>query len=436
MRIPGADKAIANLIAWSQREEWTHLSRQVLADHFDEIFEQFGITMDGIAQQLGEDAIRMIMGCVLEDFFTARFDEDGANVIDDYLRRRGWKEKVAARRYLEALRDSKLSLHEVVDLVPGQEMTVKDLIRGGDPVTVKEKLGSETAARWDCIAARVVTVNGQSYFTGGMLLIGRPLADEFLASLDTMMKAAKRKMRAEAKATGETIDIDDDELRDALLDGASPMLVQMWLADALEQASRPMPEVRNNDGDEIVFAEVRFPITAAAARLVERLDACQELDRDDPMGTHWTWLETEQAATGASSPGQVSWDTKSDAGTRILGSVEIKGRALTLSVNSLRRAERGQTLLASLLDGLVGQPMTALQSLDRALDERRDTPPPEPALPPRGGGRSHAVLFRPALPPDPRCADSLLRWQIPPAGRQDQEGQGTGGGLAQAPGER
>jgi hypothetical protein len=40
---------------------------------------------------------------VLEDFFAARFGEEGElNVVDDYLKRRGWREKVPAKHYLRA----------------------------------------------------------------------------------------------------------------------------------------------------------------------------------------------------------------------------------------------------------------------------------------------------------------------------------------------
>ena len=387
MRIPGADKAIDNLIAWSTREEWAPLREEILADHFDEVLDRFGISVDDIAEKLGGPAIGMVLGCVIEDFFAARFGEDGDNVVDEYLRRRGWKEKVPARRYLEALRDSVLSLYEVVSLIPGKQMTVKDLIRGGEPVVVNEKSGSETAALWDCIAARVVNVNGQTYFTGGMLLFDRQLADDYIAGLEKMLASAQRKMRAKAKTKGETVDVSDSDLRNALLENASPMFVQIWLTDALERVSRPMPEVRNTDGDEIVFAEVRFPITGVERDVIGRLDACRDFDRDDPESRHWTWLDAAKPRKGsrasAKSAGDgATWDTKNDAGARILGSVEIKGRAVILSANSMRRAEHGQGLLAAILADSVGQPMTSVQSLDRVLDERRDSPPLEPQLPP------------------------------------------------------
>ena len=75
----------------------------MFAQYFDAVYDSYDMTMEEIADLLGE-SFGMIFGCVLENFFSARFGEEGANVIDDYLKRRGWREKVAARRYLAALR--------------------------------------------------------------------------------------------------------------------------------------------------------------------------------------------------------------------------------------------------------------------------------------------------------------------------------------------
>ncbi len=92
MRIPGADKAIDNLLKWSAKEDWNSFREQVFAEHFDMICDRFDTTKQEIADLLG-DSFGMVFGCVLEDFFTARFGDEGEkNVIDDYLRRRGWRE--------------------------------------------------------------------------------------------------------------------------------------------------------------------------------------------------------------------------------------------------------------------------------------------------------------------------------------------------------
>jgi hypothetical protein len=98
MRIPGADEAIGNLIKWSEKDEWAPYRQQVFAEHFELILERFDISEQTIVDLLDE-AFGMVAGFVLEDFFTARFGEKGElNVVDDYLKRRGWREKVPAKR--------------------------------------------------------------------------------------------------------------------------------------------------------------------------------------------------------------------------------------------------------------------------------------------------------------------------------------------------
>jgi hypothetical protein len=54
----------------------------------------------------------VLTACAVEDFLTRSHDKDGRNVVDDYLKRRGWKESVTNKRYMQALRDSKMSLYE------------------------------------------------------------------------------------------------------------------------------------------------------------------------------------------------------------------------------------------------------------------------------------------------------------------------------------
>ena len=84
---------------------------------------------------------------VLEAFVTARFGAHGElHVVVDSLERRGWCGSAPAGRSLEALRDSTLSLHEIIDIVRGRSMTVRDLLLGATPVRVEEKLGSQGAA--------------------------------------------------------------------------------------------------------------------------------------------------------------------------------------------------------------------------------------------------------------------------------------------------
>ena len=382
MRIRGADKAIDNLVKWSAKEEWSPFREQMFAEHFDMICDRFDTTEEEIADLLG-DAFGMVFGCVLEDFFTARFGDEGEkNVIDDYLKRRGWREKVPAKRYLEAVRDSVLSLYEVVELDPGHSMTVRDLVLGGDPITVEEKLGSETAARWDRIAGRIVTVNKKIYFTGSLLLFPHDVADKVLSGIEEMVKSIRKKLRREAKKQGEPADFKDGDLREMLLHTSARLFIRIWLIDALYRASGPLPEVRNTDGDEIVFSEARFPITGEVAKVIAGLDEIDEFEKDDPNELRWTWQGPGSPSQRVSRGRSFTFETDNDAGRTILGNIEIADDALVLSTNSKERVDTGRDLLLSRLDGLVGQPLTSHQTLEKMLDERSGSAPVQSELPP------------------------------------------------------
>ena len=59
-------------------------------------------------------------GVIGEFWGECDFEPDGQNVIDDYLKRRGWRESVPAKRYLQAHKKSVMSLYEVTETRPGR----------------------------------------------------------------------------------------------------------------------------------------------------------------------------------------------------------------------------------------------------------------------------------------------------------------------------
>jgi hypothetical protein len=366
---------------WSEKEDWNYFREQVFAEHFDMICDRFDTTKEEIAELLGE-SFGMLFGCALEDFFTARFGDEGDNIIDDYLKRRGWREKIPAKRYLAAMRDSTLSLYEVVDLDPGHNITVRDLVLGGDPITLEEKLGSESAALWDRIAGRIVTVNKKLYFTGSLLLFPQEVADQVLSGIEDMVRSLKKKLRREAKKQGEPADINDRELREMFLHASARLFTRTWLIDVLGRASESLPEVRNTDGDELVFSEARFPITGELANVIAGLDAINEFERDDPDELQWNWLGHGSPTKRVSRGKSHTFKAEDDAGRTILGNIEIGEDTLILSTNSVERADKGRDLVLSRLDGLVGPPLTSHQTLEKMLDERSGSAPVQSELPP------------------------------------------------------
>ena len=374
MSVPGRIEAIRNIVKWSARDDWASCCEQVFGEHLDPIADKFDMTSDEISKTLG-DAFSMLYGVMLEDFFTARFgDNSERNVIDDYIKRRGWRETVSAKRYLTAVRDSVISLYEVVDLVPGRSMTVRDMIRGGDPVTVEEKLGSESAARWDRIAARIVRVNKNNCFTGGMLPVSYESSSRLMTHFEEMEKVFRTNLRREAKKLGDSSENTPQAVKVQLLQrSGARFFTQAWLIDALGRIQAPLPEMYNSDGDKILFSVVRFPVTGDEAKLITVIDGIENIERNEPEGASWTWL-------GRGSPSQriaiskgkgFSLQTVDASGRTSLGSIEVKSRSLLLSTNSQERAERGRDLLLSHLGTLVGTPLTSHEAIERALERTK-----------------------------------------------------------------
>ena len=323
---------------------------------------------------------------------TCDFEPDGRNVIDDYLKRCGWKEPAPVRHYLEALRRSVMSIYEVVGTTPGRHFMARDLIRGGEPIQVKDKLASRSLAQWDRVAARMLPVGNEVHMAGGVVPLtfedSSALLDEFAQARKSFARGVKRRARQEGVSIG---DVDQYPVQEAILGEMAPLLTQAWLARALRGAlGQSMPNLVNFDGDKLIFSETRFPIQdpTRSGEIESRLDGLPDLVRDEAEQPTWTWL-TDAPPSGTvagTSPDAVMVKTYDEHGGRVLGSVRLDPAAVVLQTNSVERAERGRSWLAEVLGSLVKAPLTALQTPEQAMAEHAATggvqPPPEPPLPP------------------------------------------------------
>src|ERR1700757_1335896 len=76
------------------------------------------ISFNEIGEVLDDQWATTLWGCAFEDFLTRAIGVHGSNVVDVYLKRRGWKEGAQAKAYMKALRNSVMSLYEVSGIVP------------------------------------------------------------------------------------------------------------------------------------------------------------------------------------------------------------------------------------------------------------------------------------------------------------------------------
>ena len=165
---------IDGLIAWVRRE-WREAMASAFHHHVAAACEGAGIELSDLPRVIDEHAFSAVWGSAFEDLL-ARDLPDGRNVVDDYLKRRGWKESVPTREYMAGLRRSVLSLYEVSEVAPGESMALRDLVRGGDPVRVTERSGSRNLHQWDRIATRIIPLRSGAVISGTLLFFDRESA--------------------------------------------------------------------------------------------------------------------------------------------------------------------------------------------------------------------------------------------------------------------
>ena len=265
---------------------------------------------------------------------------------------------------------------EVSEVVPGQSMTLRDLLRDVAPVTVREHGATQTLVNWDKIAARVVDVNGRHGISGALL--------PFSAEGAVRVVDAFSRLADETQDTAES----DPSDRDALLGASGPMFTNMWLLDCLGKAMPgSAPDMVNADGDDLVFHRIVFPLAKGVVgkSLIRRLNAAQWLE--PASDSFWNWLAP---ATKNKKPqatkGKRAFVTTMDDGTPVFANVELAGRKLIVEVNSAARAERAITQMGEWLGDCVSAPMAEIRTLDQVMaddaartpqDEALDIPPHE-----------------------------------------------------------
>jgi hypothetical protein len=239
---------------------------------------------------------------------------DGRLVVDRFLEE-GPALSASERLFLETVRRSSMHLYEIEDLVPGQSLSLRDVLEG-DRVTVREQAGSRTMNRHEWIAARITPsgASGQPEIEMGIVPITPFLRNGVLARLT--------EERARVLKDPETS-----------VEDFYKMLGPVLLHDVLvaQVLHPPIPQLANTDGEPMLWTKVRFE-AADPQQLSAALDTLEGLERADEEGASvWSW-------SGRNKDGKpVS-----------LGRLELRGASLTLEANSAERATRGRAILEAL----------------------------------------------------------------------------------------
>src|SRR5437016_4296064 len=170
---------------------------------------------------------------------------------------------------MSALRTSVMSLYEVSDIVQDTSFRARDLVRGGDPILISERLATRSLKQWDRIATRVVQIGPQMLISGAVLPYDREASQKVLKLLRNIAKRTDK----ERQKLADTVrrDVNDPTIvnglsQAALLRAAAPTITTIWLIDIIDRATAPqIPEVRNAEGDVLLFCTVHYFFAGGAA---------------------------------------------------------------------------------------------------------------------------------------------------------------------------
>lgn len=360
---------------WARREPWRERLAEILGNHLDQACELHDIEADTLFDLIG-DAAFTATDCAFEDLCTLTWD-DGSNLVTDYLKRRGWKETATTRTYLEALRDSVMSIYEVVDVTPGDSFLARDLVRGGDPVRVSDERATQTLVPWDIIAARVLTVRGANRLTTAVLAFDRDLAQDLLDMID------RAKAHATEIAAESAENLDNDVLRtrfeeqflaqNTILATAAASITTFWLDEVIASCLAPFPQLVNHDGDAVKLLALHYRLLPGTS-VGTVADALSEMTALQPGedGRSWSWIMPDESPptkgrrkkTGDQRPEHTIY------GYLALTSEPTAEDTLTVFVNSEPRLERIRELVEPVLGNMVGAPLVETLTPEQVLAQR------------------------------------------------------------------
>jgi hypothetical protein len=371
-------RSLTGVIKWLHREEWCSAFDEWLDRHLGRACAKAGIAIDELPDVVGEEHSSVLWGCVLEDFL-ARDLDDGRNIVDDYLKRRGWKETASNRAYLAALRSSAMSLYEVSGIVRDVSFLARDLVRGGEPIRVSERSGTHYLKPWDRIAARIVTVGARTEMAGGVLPFDHAASEAVLEAFRNASRNAHAEAVDLARKLGRAAD--DPVLARALSDtqvlrASAFLFTNIWLGEALRRTLNPtLPEMCNSDGDELVFITVHYPLRpeVSADMIRDALAAVPAFRAES--ATFWNWIGSgkRNGKTKKADP-RLMITTMNDESV-VLGTLKLKHNLLVFETNSKPRAGRGRALIEPPLDKLVGEPLLESRTVTELMASPRSGTP-------------------------------------------------------------
>ena len=185
-------------------------------------------------------------------------------VLDAFLEAQAWSLTPGEREWLAAQQASWYSLHEVLEVVRGRGLRLRDLLTLQERF-VHEVKGTTSIEPHLILLCRVVESRGTAVMAG--------LYPQPLGPLDGMRVVDD--VRATLRRKGI---VAPELLRRA---ATAAMIARAWDAEVHRLNTRPAPELRNTDGDELLLITERYTFDPSRRAEIEAALTAAKLARED-----------------------------------------------------------------------------------------------------------------------------------------------------------
>lgn len=356
------------------------LGEAIVSEDVD--FEDEALELEDFKNDVGEEIFRPLFMSGVEFFLSNEYpshsfhDLSSWNAIDFLLKKRGLLLPAQDVMYLKGLRDSYMSLYEVIDVKLNQSITLRNLLEDNQPPQViQEKRGTHSLCQWDLLGARLVKMPQSTVLAGGFFLLDRETLE---AAKENIQKITKIMMNKK------NLQLFQEETKDPVL-----MIKKMWVKEIAQNwfmdmmAKREGPIYLNFDGDPLEFYTIEFPLKGSVSDGVKKINTLPELAHHEIEETPhaWIWpLEEKktrdhpvQETTGEKHRKVIVLDSQlidqEGSCCRYQADIRLKGKTLFIDVNSEKRATRIQDFFQTHLGLLLGSPTRIQHDLNRSSDK-------------------------------------------------------------------
>ena len=271
-----------------------------------------------------------------------------------YLAYKGIQLDSFRQRFIQAVCAQPYSFFMVTEAVPGEQMTIKDLLMGRE-ITVHERQASATLRKGSIIYTRIMTMDNHSIMVGCAPIVIPPGHINGIIDFRESLRARSPHFNLEM------LHDYDIELREIYYD----IRVQLHHPS--------LPELRNTDDDPLQMTKLYYTLKCTPREALDALATLSMADADEIVdeGTpdqqgdlifiEFPWLKKGNTQ-------HAGWDNT------VMGHITIDGGQLTIDINSQQRADVIKRKITRRLGKRATFRNALIQSMEKLLEERRNNP--------------------------------------------------------------